>query len=167
MKHLIAELSSTISLDVTRNVTLLSVRSRNYCRTSDSTCPQPKRLNPRGLHFSILQFFTSQHDPQAQTLNFDHRNGCIFRVIPTAMLHNLPTQHYLFVSYNWDGVCLLRGTDTFFTGVTDPTGPGPAQCRDFTITLRHTTLDTHAPGGIRTCSPQQASGPDLGYENNI
>jgi len=37
-------------------------------------------------------------------------------------------------------MCLLRGTDFFFTGATAASGTGPLQCRGFTITLRHTTL---------------------------
>ena len=76
----------------------------------------------------------------------------------------------------------------FLHGATAPSGSRPPHCRDFTITLRHTTLgrtpldewsvrrrdlyltthnthktDIHAPGGIRTRNPskREAAGPCL------
>jgi hypothetical protein len=100
-----------------------------------------------------------------------------------------PLPHHISVKFTSLHLLLCHSSDLlplgfFLHGATAPSGPGPPDCRGFTITLRHTTLgrtpldewsarrrdlyltthNTHkrhpCPGGIRTRNPNKGVAAD-------
>ena len=84
-------------------------------------------LNVCGISHSAVQRLESEAEHTASSYAKDERS---YETTP----HYMPTRRAPF-----------KKNVIFFHGCTDPSGSVPPHCRDFTITLRHTTLGRSPP----------------------